>query len=53
MTLDLPFLKPIKSYLSVQGRYRHLSEAQIAVIETNLKARYSKLQALCRITAEV
>jgi len=53
MTLDLPFLKPIKSYLSVQGRYRHLSEAQIAVIETNLKARYEKLQALCRITAEV
>jgi pyruvate ferredoxin oxidoreductase beta subunit len=53
MSMDLPFLKPLKMYLSPQGRYRHLSEEQTAIIEANLKARYAKLQALCRITAEV
>ncbi len=53
MSLDLPFLKPLKMYLSPQGRYRHLTEEQVAIIEANMKARYAKLQALCRITAEV
>ncbi len=53
MSIDLPFLKPVKPYLMSQGRYRHLTEEQIAVIEANIKARYNKLQALCRITQEV
>lgn len=52
MSMELPFLKPIKSYMKSQGRYRHLTEDQIAMIQENVTARYEWLQKLAAASQE-
>ncbi|HEY98462.1 MAG TPA: pyruvate synthase subunit beta [Dehalococcoidia bacterium] len=43
MSIDLPKLKPIQSYLKGQGRFRHLSDDLIAQIQERVKLEYEKL----------
>ena len=44
MSLDLPELKPVNDYLKLQGRFRHLSEDAINMIQQRLKDDYAKLK---------
>ena len=39
-------LKPIKEYLSLQGRFRHLSDDNIAEIQDRVVVEYEKIKAL-------
>jgi pyruvate ferredoxin oxidoreductase beta subunit len=43
MSLDLPRLRPVVDYLKIQGRFRHLSEDNIAQIQARVKLDYEKL----------
>jgi pyruvate ferredoxin oxidoreductase beta subunit len=43
MSIDLPKLRPIKDYLSLQGRFRHLSDDTISVIQERVEKEYYKL----------
>jgi pyruvate ferredoxin oxidoreductase beta subunit len=43
MSLDLPKLKPVKEYLKMQGRFRHLSDDVIAQIQARVELEYQKL----------
>jgi pyruvate ferredoxin oxidoreductase beta subunit len=49
MSTDLPFLKPITSYLKLQGRYRHVTGDMVEIIEHNLKYKYEKLLKLAEV----
>lgn len=41
-----PKLKPVKEYLETQGRFRHLTEADIAIIQERVVQEYEKLKKL-------
>jgi pyruvate ferredoxin oxidoreductase beta subunit len=43
MSLDLPTLRPLKDYLKMQGRFRHLSDDVIAKIQERVELEYQKL----------
>jgi pyruvate ferredoxin oxidoreductase beta subunit len=43
MTVEVPQLRPVKDYLSGQGRFRHLSEDSIAKIQKRVELEYQKL----------
>jgi pyruvate ferredoxin oxidoreductase beta subunit len=43
MSLDLPKLRPVKDYLKIQGRFRHLSDDVIAKIQSRVELEYQKL----------
>jgi pyruvate ferredoxin oxidoreductase beta subunit len=43
MSLDLPKLKPVREYLKMQGRFRHLSDDIIAQIQARVELEYQKL----------
>jgi pyruvate ferredoxin oxidoreductase beta subunit len=43
MSLDLPKLRPVAEYLKMQGRFRHLSDDNIAVIQKRVELEYQKL----------
>jgi pyruvate ferredoxin oxidoreductase beta subunit len=43
MSLDLPRLKPVNDYLKMQGRFRHLSDDNIATIQARVELEYQKL----------
>ncbi len=43
MSLDLPKLRPVKDYLKIQGRFRHLSDAVIQQIQERVELEYQKL----------
>ena len=43
MSVDLPELRPIKDYLSQQGRFRHLSDDIIDQIQERVELEYNKL----------
>jgi pyruvate ferredoxin oxidoreductase beta subunit len=45
MSLELPFLKPLKPYLKVQGRFRHLTDDLIEELQSGLVERYNELCA--------
>ena len=47
LNLDLPQLKPVQDYLKLQGRFRHLSDDDIAVIQEKVSKEYSKLKKKC------
>jgi len=47
LNLDLPQLKPVQDYLKLQGRFRHLSDDNIAVIQEKVNREYSKLKRRC------
>jgi pyruvate ferredoxin oxidoreductase beta subunit len=42
-------LKPVTDYMKLQGRYRHLSEADIAKIQQRVNEDWEKLQDLSRL----
>ena len=43
MSLDLPKLRPVKDYLKIQGRFRHLSDDVIQQIQDRVEIEYQKL----------
>jgi pyruvate ferredoxin oxidoreductase beta subunit len=43
MSLDIPKLRPVKDYLKMQGRFRHLSDDVIARIQERVELEYQKL----------
>jgi len=44
VNVDLPKLRPVNDYFKLQGRFRHLSEDAIAMIEQRLNEEYAKLK---------
>ena len=47
LTFDFEELKPVKEYLKGQGRFRHLTEDNIALIQKRVLEEYEKLYAKC------
>ena len=43
MSVDLPKLRPVKDYLKIQGRFRHLSDDIIEQIQERVEIEYKKL----------
>ena len=43
MNLEVPELRPVKDYLKLQGRFRHLSDDNISVIQERVRKEYFKL----------
>jgi pyruvate ferredoxin oxidoreductase beta subunit len=43
MSVALPQLRPVKDYLKQQGRFRHLSDDNISLIQARVEAEYYKL----------
>jgi pyruvate ferredoxin oxidoreductase beta subunit len=43
MSLDLPQLRPVKDYLKLQGRFRHLSDDTISIIQERVTKEYYRL----------
>jgi pyruvate ferredoxin oxidoreductase beta subunit len=43
MSIDIPELRPVKDYLKVQRRFRHLSDDSIARIQERVELEYQKL----------
>lgn len=45
LSIDFPKLKPVKEYVKLQGRFRHLTDEMIAEIEKRVHAEYEQLRA--------
>jgi len=43
MSIDLPQLRPVKDYLKLQGRFRHLSDDTINTIQERVEIEYYRL----------
>lgn len=43
MSLDIPQLRPVKDYLKIQGRFRHLSDDTINIIQERVARDYYNL----------
>ena len=43
LSLDVGKLRPVIDYMKPQGRFRHLGEAHLKVIQTKVKQEYNKL----------
>ncbi|OGO32124.1 MAG: pyruvate ferredoxin oxidoreductase [Chloroflexi bacterium RBG_16_56_11] len=43
MSIDLPKLRPVKDYMKIQGRFRHLSDDNIKQIQERVELEYQKL----------
>ncbi len=43
ISLDLPQLRPVRDYLKLQGRFRHLSDDTIGMIQDRVDKEYTKL----------
>ncbi len=44
MSIDFPKLRPIKEYIKLQGRFRHLTDSMIEEIEKRIHAEYQQLK---------
>ena len=44
LNADPPKLKPIKEYMELQGRYRHLTDEEIEKIQHRVNEEYAKLK---------
>jgi len=44
LSIDLPQLRPVRDYLKLQGRFRHLSEETINEIQKRVSQEYAKLK---------
>jgi pyruvate ferredoxin oxidoreductase beta subunit len=44
LNIDLPKLKPIKEYIKLQGRFRHLADDRIEEIEKRVQKEYEALK---------
>jgi pyruvate ferredoxin oxidoreductase beta subunit len=45
LNIDFPKLKPIKEYIKLQGRFRHLTDELIGEIENRVHKEYEQLRA--------
>ena len=45
LSMDFPQLKPIKEYIKLQGRFRHLTDSMIEEIEKRVHKEYEELKA--------
>jgi pyruvate ferredoxin oxidoreductase beta subunit len=52
INLDPGKMKPMKDYLGIQGRFRHLRPDDLEYIQERILANYEKLRAKARMTAE-
>lgn len=43
LNVEVPKLRPVKDYLKLQGRFRHLSDDNISIIQERVQREYSKL----------
>jgi len=43
-TVDVPVLRPVQDYLKLQGRFRHLSEDSVRLIQERVNYEYTKLK---------
>jgi pyruvate ferredoxin oxidoreductase beta subunit len=48
ISIDFPKLKPIKEYLKLQGRFRHLTDSMIEEIEKRVHKEYEELKEKTR-----
>ncbi|MBI4296873.1 MAG: pyruvate synthase subunit beta [Chloroflexi bacterium] len=46
LNVDTPTLRPVQEYLSLQGRFRHLTTDEITKIQQHTEAEYAKLKEL-------
>ncbi len=46
LSLDLPQHRPVREYLKAQGRFRHLSQKEIDVIQTRIDREYAGIKEL-------
>jgi pyruvate ferredoxin oxidoreductase beta subunit len=44
LSMDFPKLKPIKEYIKLQGRFRHLTDSMIEEIEKRVHREYEELK---------
>jgi pyruvate ferredoxin oxidoreductase beta subunit len=51
INLDPGELKPMKEYLGIQGRFRHLKPEDLEYIEDRIHTNFEKLRAKARMTA--
>jgi pyruvate ferredoxin oxidoreductase beta subunit len=47
LTVDMSPLRPLKDYMSIQGRFRHLSEGMVNEIAARVKKDYELLKERC------
>lgn len=45
LNMDFPKLRPIDQYLKPQGRFRHLSDAEVQIIQKRVTEEYMKLKS--------
>ena len=50
MSMDLPKLRPVRDYLKIQGRFRHLSDDLIDQIQDRVELEYQKLLEKANVT---
>jgi pyruvate ferredoxin oxidoreductase beta subunit len=50
LTIDTGKLRPVKDYLKIQGRFRHLDEAMIAKIQQRVVEEYERLKKKVKMT---
>jgi pyruvate ferredoxin oxidoreductase beta subunit len=48
LTVEVPKLRPVKDYLKLQGRFRHLREPEINLIQRQTQAAYELLLQKCQ-----
>jgi pyruvate ferredoxin oxidoreductase beta subunit len=44
LNIDFPKLKPLKEYIKLQGRFRHLTDGMIEEIEKRVHKEYEQLR---------
>jgi pyruvate ferredoxin oxidoreductase beta subunit len=49
MNIQHPELKPIREYLELQGRFRHLPDREIEKIQQRVKEEYHKIKDKCGV----
>ncbi len=49
MNVDRPELKPIREYLELQGRFRHLPDEEIEKIQQRVEKEYHKVKDKCGV----
>jgi pyruvate ferredoxin oxidoreductase beta subunit len=44
LSIDFPKLRPVKEYVKLQGRFRHLTDEMIGEIEQRVHKEYKELK---------
>ena len=51
ISVETPQLEPVENYLKLQGRFRHLSEDAIKMIQERVNTEYAKLSEKAKRSA--